>query len=402
MYLLGTLVGGQLNRGIYRLAWNQRPWGPWSAPHPDAPRRTWYDKIPVFGWVALRRESLVHGRGYWIRPLLLELFCGAWFAFLYWWEISGHVVPRVAGLVMPSSLSLHAQLFCHLVLISFMVMATFIDIDEKTIPDQITVPGLLIGLVLVTLLPSAPLWVPRSLGGTTVTSLSITTPHAWPRWLDGPGGLAVGLACFAGWIYGILPKTWWTRSGWGKAFRYLGASIVRHPVTPRLVLLGLAGWAGIGLVWYGAPSRWQALLSALVGALFGGGIFWSVRVVAGRVLEREAIGFGDVTLMAMIGAFVGWQPSLIIFFLAPLSGLAIALAQWLVTRRKDIAYGPFLCLSTVILIVYWPSFWQRLGYVFELGRLVPVLFAACLLLLAILLWMWNHLVHAFLPKTKGT
>ncbi len=277
-----------------------------------------------------------------------------------------------------------------------MVMATFIDIDEKTIPDQITVPGLLIGLVLATLFPSAPLWVP-SPGGTTVTSLSITIPHAWPRWLDGPAGLAVGLACFAGWIYGILPKTWWTRSGWRKACSYLVASIVRHPVTPRLLLLGLAGWAGIGLVWYGAPSRWQALLSALVGALFGGGIFWSVRLVAGRVLQREAIGFGDVTLMAMIGTFVGWQPSLIIFFLAPLSGLAIALAQWLVTRRKDIAYGPFLCLSTVILILYWPQFWQRFGYVFYLGWLVPMLFAACLLLLGILLWIWNHLVQAFLP-----
>ena len=181
--------------------------------------------------------------------------------------------------------------------------------------------------------------------------MTITTPAGWRAWLDGPAGLVVGLACLVGWFYGILPKTWWTRSGWYRALQYLAASIRRHPGLPGRLSLLAAGCAGIWLVWWGGGARWQALLTALVGAAFSGGMIWLVRVVAGGVLGREAMGFGDVTLMATIGAFLGWQASLLVFFMAPFTALVVAVAQWLITRRKDIAYGPYLCLSAVLLIV---------------------------------------------------
>ena len=60
---------------------------------------------------------------------------------------------------------------------------------------------------------------------------------------------------------------------------------------------------------------WAALLTALVGLVAGGGIVWVVRLIGAVALRREAMGFGDVTLMAMVGAFVGWQASLIVFFM---------------------------------------------------------------------------------------
>ena len=50
----------------------------------------------------------------------------------------------------------------------------------------------------------------------------------------------------------------------------------------------------------------------------GGGIVWAVRIIASQALGVEAMGFGDVTLMCMIGAFVGWQPALLIFCLGSL------------------------------------------------------------------------------------
>ncbi len=74
-----------------------------------------------------------------------------------------------------------------------------------------------------------------------------------------------------------------------------------------------------------------------------GTLVWVVRIVASVALQQEAMGFGDVTLMGMIGAFLGWQPAVMAFFLAPFAGVVIALAQWLTTGRKEIAYGPFLC-----------------------------------------------------------
>ena len=69
-----------------------------------------------------------------------------------------------------------------------------------------------------------------------------------------------------------------------------------------------------------ASSAWAGLLTALVGLVGSGGIVWAVRLIGTAALRREAMGFGDVTLMMMIGTFLGWQACLIAFFLAPFAG----------------------------------------------------------------------------------
>ena len=73
------------------------------------------------------------------------------------------------------------------------------------------------------------------------------------------------------------------------------------------------------------------------------------------------MGFGDVTLMAMIGAFLGWQPCLIIFFLAPFAGLVIGVLRLILFRDREIPYGPFLCLATLVVIVAWARIRISLG-----------------------------------------
>jgi len=98
------------------------------------------------------------------------------------------------------------------------------------------------------------------------------------------------------------------------------------------------------------------------------------------------MGFGDVTLMAMIGAFLGWQSSLIVFFLAPFAALLIGLIQLICVRRTDIAFGPYLALAAVVLVVFWPWVWEiRARNFFELGWVVPMLVTVCLALMGILL-----------------
>jgi leader peptidase (prepilin peptidase)/N-methyltransferase len=98
------------------------------------------------------------------------------------------------------------------------------------------------------------------------------------------------------------------------------------------------------------------------------------------------MGFGDVTLMAMIGSFIGWQATLIVFFLAPFAGLVVGLLQWILKRDNVVPYGPFLCFATAVLLIFWPSFWGYLGPFFlALGGSLPLVLLACLAMMAVLL-----------------
>ena len=104
----------------------------------------------------------------------------------------------------------------------------------------------------------------------------------------------------------------------------------------------------------------------------------------------EAMGFGDVTLMAMIGAFLGWQATFLIFFMAPFSALFIALAQWILSGNRHIAFGPYLCLSAVILLLNWDSLWTNwASLMFSFGWFIPAMFACCLVLMGGLLSLWR-------------
>jgi hypothetical protein len=107
------------------------------------------------------------------------------------------------------------------------------------------------------------------------------------------------------------------------------------------------------------------------------------------------MGFGDVTLMAMIGAFLGWQPCLMIFFGAPFVALLVAVIQAISTGRRDIPYGPYLCAVAVLVIVKWPWFWTQFGPLFAFGWLLPMVLAVCIVLMAAMLTIWRICEAAF-------
>src|SRR5262249_30744982 len=145
------------------------------------PARGLVDRIPIVGWWDLRREAKVHGRGFWIRPMLLELIFGIGIAALYWLEIGElaiNIPPQFPG-VRPAGAAqmqaLHFQFAIHVVLLALMAMATFIDIDEQTIPDAITIPGTIIGL-LIAALCSAPVLPMLQIGGQPPAAADLTSP----------------------------------------------------------------------------------------------------------------------------------------------------------------------------------------------------------------------------------
>jgi prepilin signal peptidase PulO-like enzyme (type II secretory pathway) len=389
-----------VNLGVYRLAWNQRPISPWWPPHRDAKPRRRTDRLPVLGWFGLRRETPLHGRGFWIRPLFVELAVAAGLPALYWWEVLERRLLPAPMLMFADPSILHTQYLAHVVLLALLLLAALIDVDEKTIPDGVTLPGALIGLAMATacpwaLLPGGIAWGAQ---GPIPEPLTLTSPLSWPACLEGfpqPWAILLGLGCWWAWCVALMPRTWYTRHGLRRAVRLSLARTAREPATLGLALLGAAGSAAIVGLWVLGGTHWGGLLTGLVGLAAGGAIVWVVRVVGSAVLGREAMGFGDVTLMAMIGTFLGWQSCLLIFFLAPLAGLVVGILVLVLQRETEIPYGPFLCLATVGLLVFWPGLWQWARPIFSLGLFLPVALAGCVVVLAAMLGAIQLLKRAF-------
>ncbi|OHB74776.1 MAG: hypothetical protein A2W31_05820 [Planctomycetes bacterium RBG_16_64_10] len=130
----------------------------------------------------------------------------------------------------------------------------------------------------------------------------------------------------------------------------------------------------------------------MVGLAGGGSVLWTVRQIGAATLKKEALGFGDVTLMMMVGAFLGWQPCLIVFFLAPLAGLGVGLVQWIARRDQVIPYGPFLCLAALLTMVFWATIWNMVGPIFAVGWLVPAVMVLCFAAMWVMLSLWRLLL----------
>jgi leader peptidase (prepilin peptidase)/N-methyltransferase len=347
-------------------------------------------------------------------------------AALYWWEIErlGLVRDQLAPGLVPPLGPLHWQFVSHAILLLWMLAASFIDIDEKLIPDEITVSGTLVGLALAALVPMSLLPTVSERAAAPAVGAAIlqhdgrqavgrigslwlepVTPVAPAPWqapqLSGHDWiwLLFALACYWLWCFALAPRIWRGRRGMGVALKLIGARIWR--TYRRQPLSGLVnfGTVAICVAWITlGPGGRTGLLTALVGLVVSGGIVWAVRLIGTAALQREAMGFGDVTLMMMVGTFLGWQASLIAFFLAPFAGLFVGLAQLIFRRDDVIPYGPFLCLGAATVVVAWGPIWLWARPIFQAGYLVFAALAICLILLGVMLALWKVVKSALFGR----
>lgn len=150
-----------------------------------------------------------------------------------------------------------------------------------------------------------------------------------------------------GWI-GILLSClfgWWLLS--------LAILDIRHFILPDALTLPLVP-AGFVATWLTSPTL---LPDAVLGAAAGFISFWFVREGYYRLRHREGLGFGDVKLMAGLGAWLGWQSLASVVQIAALAGLAVMLP---VALRRDqttglrLPFGAYLALGAWLVWLYGP------------------------------------------------
>ena len=120
-------------------------------------------------------------------------------------------------------------------------------------------------------------------------------------------------------------------------------------------------WLGLVCNCFGL---FTGLQSAVIGAVAGYGIFWLVYVLFKLVTGKEGMGFGDLKLLAMLGAWLGWQALPPIIFLASVSGSMLGIyliffrrrqrLSWRALRQEStpISFGPFLALAGWLSLVW--------------------------------------------------
>lgn len=88
-----------------------------------------------------------------------------------------------------------------------------------------------------------------------------------------------------------------------------------------------------------------SLSQSLLGAAVGFGMLWLVAIAGQKIFQEEAMGGGDIKMMALIGAFLGWKGTLLTIFLGSLSGVLIFLPLRLTGQKKLVPFGIFLAIG---------------------------------------------------------
>ena len=130
-----------------------------------------------------------------------------------------------------------------------------------------------------------------------------------------------------------------------------------HQLLPDLVTLPGFG-LGLAAAWYnpflGDPG-WPRIVAAVVGAALGSGILWGIGALYSRLRGVEAMGFGDVKMMALVGAFTGPAGVAVTLFAASVVGAVTGLALIPLkgkTLQNALPFGCFIAPAAVVALLW--------------------------------------------------
>jgi len=131
----------------------------------------------------------------------------------------------------------------------------------------------------------------------------------------------------------------------GAVVGYALAAVV--PIDAGIVTFFLSNALGL---------RMASVAEALVSSWVAGGAIWLVGWLYEKIRHREGMGFGDVKMIAMIGAFLGFQETLLVLILASVLGSVIGIAYALITKKDmatfELPFGSFIGFAGLVVALW--------------------------------------------------
>ncbi|MCW5787961.1 MAG: prepilin peptidase [Nitrospira sp.] len=97
------------------------------------------------------------------------------------------------------------------------------------------------------------------------------------------------------------------------------------------------------------------VVDSLLGVVLGGGLLWALAWASPYVFGKEGMGGGDIKLMAMVGAFIGWKPALLAIMIGSFLGSVVGvglMALGIMRRDQYIPFGPFLAAGSLLALLF--------------------------------------------------
>jgi leader peptidase (prepilin peptidase)/N-methyltransferase len=252
VFIFGSSIGSFLNVCIHRMP--QKESIVWPSSHcPKCKARIpAYDNIPFISYILLGGKCRFCKKAISLRYPIVELLTASLFVALF------------------SRFGLTYDFFIYIFFVSALIAASFIDIDHRLIPDELSVGGMILGFILV------------AVKGVSLKPLVFSFRPMFLSFL----GIIVG--------GGIIYLT-------GFLFDLVYFKLLKRPPIEG---------------------------------------------------ETESMGGGDVKLLAMIGAFLGWKQAILTFFIAPFVALVFGLVNLVKKKQHTLPYGPFLSMAAIVSL-FW-------------------------------------------------
>ena len=353
VFFLGAGIGSFLNVVIYRLPRGLSVNQPRRSFCPSCQYQIpFYHNIPLVSWLLLRGQcakcgSRISPRYFWVELLVGALYYAVFLRFGGEWSAIAQWGPLV---------------LCLWLFIALLVAGTFIDIEHYILPHEITIGGTVAGLLCAAAVPS----------------LQNESGHG-RGFLIALGSAALGLGLL--WLVVELGKLAFGRkkhefdppSPWEVAqpneneppvVRFGKEELAWEDIFTRAsdrMLVECSSLKVNDQAWDQVTAElWMEKLRVRRDKDLAAELPWEeVKTISGvtqrMVIPREAMGFGDVLFLMMIGAFAGWKAVLFTVLAASVLGTLVAVLQRVTGRAEwsaKIPFGPYLAAGALIWLFY--------------------------------------------------